>query len=112
MTRAPKSLTLGDLLVVDPSATQVSEQEWVGLIRGIAAGELGALRSVYERSHRLVFTLILRFTKDRATAEELTIDVYHDIWRCAASYDPAKEMALEWILGHVRALVARREAST
>ena len=41
----------------------------------IAAGDQLALHALYERAHRLVFTLMVRITCNRATAEELTLDV-------------------------------------
>jgi RNA polymerase sigma-70 factor (ECF subfamily) len=36
----------------------------------------------------MVFTLIARITNNRETAEELTLDVFHDVWRRASTYDP------------------------
>src|SRR6185436_19738651 len=41
-------------------------------------------------------------TADRETAEELTIDVFHDIWRRAAGYDPANGTVLGWIMNQAR----------
>lgn len=48
-----------------------------------------SFQALYERMHRLVFTLTVRITNNRETAEELTLDVFHDVWRRAARYDPA-----------------------
>jgi RNA polymerase sigma-70 factor (ECF subfamily) len=73
--------TLSDLLYADKAKTRVSEKEWVELVQSIAAGDQLALHALYERTHRLVFTLIMRITHNRETAEELTLDVFHDVWR-------------------------------
>lgn len=68
--------TLGDLLYADRTKTPVSETEWIALVRSIAAGDQLALHALYERTHRIVFTLIVRITHNRETAEELTVDVF------------------------------------
>src|SRR5581483_8330980 len=86
---APAATTLGDVIYRDRNRTRVSEEEWVRLVREVAAGDQAALHSIYERTNRIVFTLILRITANRETAEELTIDIFHDVWRRASTYDPA-----------------------
>src|SRR5437764_5645827 len=53
-------------------------------------------------AHRMVFTLIMRITANREIAEELTIDVFHDVWRRAARYDPANGTVLGWIMNQAR----------
>jgi RNA polymerase sigma-70 factor, ECF subfamily len=80
----------------------VPEAEWVSLVRDIAAGDQLALRALHERTHRIVFTLIVRITKDCETAEELTLDVFHDVWRRASAYDPAGGPVLGWIMNQAR----------
>jgi RNA polymerase sigma-70 factor, ECF subfamily len=94
--------TLGDLLYADKAQARVPESEWVGLVRAIAAGDQLALRELYERSHRLVFTLTMRIASNRETAEELTLDVFHDVWRRASKYDAAGGSVLGWILNQAR----------
>jgi RNA polymerase sigma-70 factor (ECF subfamily) len=94
--------TLGHLLYADKAKARVSEQDWVGLVHSIGAGDQRALHMLYERTHRIVFTLIMRITRDRATAEELTLDVFHDVWRRASKYDPAGGTALGWIMNQAR----------
>jgi hypothetical protein len=103
--------TLGDLLYADDRKARVSEAEWVGLIRAIAAGDQQALHALYERSHRLVFTLTMRLTNDSATAEDLTVDVFHDVWRRASTYDPTGGTVLGWIMnrGQTHQSAARRQ---
>jgi len=93
--------TLGDLLYAK-SKPLVLEKDWAALVRSIAAGDQLALHALYERAHRPVFTLIVRITANRETAEELTIDVFHDIWRRASSYDAASGTVLAWIMNRAR----------
>lgn len=94
--------TLGDVLYPDKGKPRVSENEWVQLVRSVAAGDQPALHALYERSHRPVFTLIMRITSNRETAEEVTLDVFHDVWRRAASYDAANGTVLGWIMNQAR----------
>ena len=94
--------TLGEVLYANQSKALVSEAEWVALVRSVAAGNQGALHALYERAHRAVFTLIMRITVDRETAEEVTLDVFHDIWRHASRYDEAGGTVLGWIMMQAR----------
>jgi RNA polymerase sigma-70 factor, ECF subfamily len=93
--------TLGDLLYAD-KVTPVSEDRWIELIQSIAAGNQQALHALYEQTHRLVFTLIVRITNNRQTAEELTLDVFHDVWRRASAYDAAGGSVVGWIMNQAR----------
>ncbi|MGH8175505.1 MAG: sigma-70 family RNA polymerase sigma factor [Steroidobacter sp.] len=94
--------TLGDLLYADSAKVRVSENEWVGLVRAIAAGDQLALHALYQRTHRIAFTLIMRITHSRETAEELTLDVFHDVWRRASNYDAVGGSVLGWIMNQAR----------
>jgi RNA polymerase sigma-70 factor, ECF subfamily len=93
--------TLGDVLYARSKAP-VPEQDWAALVQSIAAGDQLALHALYERAHRIVFTLIMRITANRETAEELTIDVFHDVWRRASRYDPANGTVLGWVMNQAR----------
>src|SRR5687767_6576878 len=94
--------TLGEVLYANPSRELVSETEWVALVRSVAAGDQVALHALYERTHRVVFTLIMRITANRETAEEVTIDVFHDVWRRASRYQEADGTVLGWIMNQAR----------
>ena len=99
---APVTKTLGDILYADKSRLRVSEEEWLQLVRRVAAGDQGALYVLYEQTHRIVFTLIVRIVMNRETAEEITLDVFHDVWRRASSYDPANGSVSGWIMNQAR----------
>jgi RNA polymerase sigma-70 factor (ECF subfamily) len=93
--------TLGDVLYAKSKAP-VPEQDWAMLVQSIAAGDQLALHALYERAHRIVFTLVMRITANRETAEELTIDVFHDVWRRASRYNAANGTVLGWIMNQAR----------
>ena len=94
--------TLGDLLYADKTKAPISEQDWVALVQSISAGDQRALHMLYERTHRIVFTLIARITNSRETAEEVTLDVFHDVWRRASAYDAANGSVVGWIMNQAR----------
>jgi RNA polymerase sigma-70 factor, ECF subfamily len=94
--------TLGELLYADRAKPRVSEREWHELIEAIADGDQLALRALYDRSHRLVFTLIVRILGNHASAEEVTLDVFHDVWRKASTYDDTGGSVLGWIMNQAR----------
>src|SRR5688500_11814152 len=96
--------TLGDVLYATRPASVAVEKEgeWVELVRSVAAGDQLALHGLYERTHRPVFTLAVRITGSRETAEEVTLDVFHDVWRRASGYDPANGTVLGWIMNQAR----------
>ena len=93
--------TLGDVLYATSKAP-ILEQEWATLVQSIAAGDQRALHALYDMAHRPVFTLIMRITANRETAEEVTIDVFHDIWRSAARYQAESGTVLGWIMNQAR----------
>lgn len=99
--RVEEVVTLGDLLYGDSTAP-ISEQDWAQLVQSMAAGDQQALRTLYERSHRMVFTLVMRIAGHREMAEELTVDVFHDVWRRSAEYDPVGGSVLGWIMMQAR----------
>jgi len=98
----PAPGTLGAVLYANRHHATPLEREWVGIVRSIAAGNQHALHALYERAHRPVFTLIMRIVSNRQTAEELTLDVFHDVWRRAANYQPEGGTVLGWVLNQAR----------
>jgi RNA polymerase sigma-70 factor (ECF subfamily) len=100
--RGGSTATLGDVLYAEKAGTVLLETDWVQLIQSIAAGDQRALHGLYERTHRIVFTLVVRITNNRETAEEVTLDVFHDVWRRASGYDAADGTVVGWIMNQAR----------
>jgi RNA polymerase sigma-70 factor, ECF subfamily len=94
--------TLGDILYADKSKVRVPEDEWLQLVRAVAGGDQCALHSLYEQTHRIVFTLIVRITSNRETAEEVMLEVFYEVWRKASTYDPANGSVVGWIMNLAR----------
>lgn len=94
--------TLGSVLGATLGKQAQAEAMWAGLIRSVAAGDERALRELYTRLHRLVFTFVIRIVRDRATAEELTVDVFHEVWRRARDYDGHGGTVIGWVMNQAR----------
>lgn len=94
--------TLGELLYSDPAKARPPESEWAVLVHAVAGRDAQALHALYGRAHRLVFTLGLRICGDRQTAEEVTVDVFHEVWLRASAYDAETGTVLGWIMNVTR----------
>jgi len=90
------------------------------LLRRVAAGDTEAFAGFYDVTRAQVFGLVSRVLRDPGYSEETTQDVYVQVWRSAAGFDPSAGSALAWVmtLAHRRAVdrvrseqaASRREA--
>jgi RNA polymerase sigma-70 factor (ECF subfamily) len=71
---------------------------WVATIRRVAQGDQGALGELYDATSPMVLGLIQRIVKDYPTAEEITLDVYRQVWRLAPMYTQEKGPPVTWLL--------------
>jgi len=60
------------------------------LLERVADGDARAMRECVDRFSGLVWTIARRMTRTRADAEDAVQDVFVDVWRSAARYDPAQ----------------------
>src|SRR5512134_258317 len=67
------------------------------LIRLITELQEEALAQLYDRYHRLVFSLALGVVNDRATAEEITLDVFMRVWQKAGTYRADQAKVSTWL---------------
>lgn len=78
---------------------------WTQLVGRICQGDKNALSELYDASSAQVFGLIVRIISDRATAEEIALDIYVHVWKSADSFDPDRGSAAAWLF-----LMARSRA--
>jgi RNA polymerase sigma-70 factor, ECF subfamily len=98
----PEPSTLGAVLYADAAKARPTEAAWLALVRATAARDQTGFAELYRRTHRLVFTLIMRIVGNKETAEELTLDVFHDIWERAVSFDENGGTVLGWVMNQAR----------
>jgi RNA polymerase sigma-70 factor, ECF subfamily len=72
-----------------------SEQE---LMQQLLAGDERAIRNLYGRFGRPVYTLGLRLLGSTESAEELTQDVFVAAWRKASRFDAARGRLSTWLM--------------
>jgi RNA polymerase sigma-70 factor (ECF subfamily) len=79
----------------DGLLSRESEQE---LMRQLMAGDEVAMRALYGRFGRSVYTLGLRLLGSNEGAEELTQDVFMAAWRKAARFDAERGRLSTWLM--------------
>ena len=72
------------------------------LLALIALSNSEALGTFYDRYGRLVFTVALRITGDRETAEEVTQDVFQNVWQSASGFQLSSGSSSAWLMGITR----------
>jgi len=77
---------------------QAENQEWTHLIALTAQGDQAALATLYDRTSPQVFGLILKILNNREAAEEVTLDVYTQVWRQAHTYDHTRGTPGAWLM--------------
>lgn len=102
---------------VDGSAAAVSNED---LLQRVATGDREAFAQLYDRTAPRVFGLVKRLLRDHAQSEEVTQEIFLEIWQTAARYDTGKGGAIAWMLtmthrravDRVRASQASRDRDT
>jgi RNA polymerase sigma-70 factor, ECF subfamily len=74
------------------------DQIWLGYLRRCAEGDTTALSNLYDESSRYVYGMALRILHDTADAEEVTIDVFSQVWRSAGSFAAQRGSVLSWLV--------------
>lgn len=72
------------------------------LIALIAKAQTDALNRLYDRYNRLVFSVALAMLGDHAVAEEVTLDVFVQVWQRASTYRPEQAKVRTWLIAITR----------
>ncbi len=82
----------------------------IALVERIVKQDQQALADLYEQSAGRVYGLALRIARSEAMAEEITGDVYLQVWKTAAKYSEERGHPLAWlmVIARSRALDALR----
>ena len=82
------------------------------LLAQVAAGDKAAFARLYDATSARLFGLARRLLVDAAQAEEVTQEVYLEIWQTATRYEVTRGSAMSWMLtlAHRRAVDRIRAA--
>jgi RNA polymerase sigma-70 factor, ECF subfamily len=91
-------------------AVSVSREWRMELLERFAAGDVDAFESLFRRYQSEVFRWIMRIVRNRAMAEELTLEAFWRMYRARASFDVVRGNCGGWLrriatnvaLDHVR----------
>jgi RNA polymerase sigma-70 factor, ECF subfamily len=89
-----------------PSTLRGVTADLDALLRRVAQQDVEAFATFYDNTRSRVFGLVLRVLRDPGYSEETTQDVYLQVWRGAAGYNPSAGTPLAWLmtLAHRRAV--------
>ncbi len=81
----------------------VEPETWIAKV---AAGDQAAFAALYDHVSPSVFGVVRRVLRDPAQAEEVTQEVFVEIWRLAARFDPQRGSVRTWAttIAHRRAV--------
>jgi RNA polymerase sigma-70 factor (ECF subfamily) len=84
------------------------------LVRQVALGDATAFEKVYDELSSAVFGLARRVVRDPARAEDVTQEVFLEVWRKAARFDSSLGKAKTWVMtiAHRRAVDAVRRSES
>ena len=71
------------------------------LMRRIASGDKAAMHMLFSNHHVSVYRFVLRRLRDNALAEDVTSDVFLEVWRQAGRFE-GRSAVLTWILAIAR----------
>ncbi|HVN53011.1 MAG TPA: sigma factor, partial [Anaerolineaceae bacterium] len=67
------------------------------LLQQIVAAQTAALSELYDRYGRLVFSLAVRIVGEASLAEEITQDVFVQLWKKADTYRAEQGKVITWL---------------
>jgi RNA polymerase sigma-70 factor, ECF subfamily len=80
------------------SASAAPGADLADLLRRSARGDEAAFAALYDATSRRLFGLVLRIVRDHAMSEEVTQEVYLDVWRHSARFDAQRGSAMSWLM--------------
>ncbi len=98
----------GDVAMIFESAGPLTAHEEQALVRRLLCGDEEAVRTIYARFARPVYSLGLRLLGSAEAAEELTQDVFLTAWRKAARFDASRGRLSTWLMAIAHNLAVDR----
>ena len=78
-----------------PKCSTLTDEQ---LLAELKAGQDDALAVLFDRYHRLVYSISLRIVRDPAEAEDVMQNVFFEVYRSVARFDSSKGTCKGWLL--------------
>src|SRR5262245_31223385 len=97
----------------DNQADIACEERWRAYLEGIQSQDARSLTLLYDETARLLYALAYRVLNDPADAEEVILDVFHQVWTAGDRYDARRGSVWGWltVMTRNRAIDRLRQAS-
>lgn len=82
-----------------PAESEINTQhhELADLLARVTQGDERALAEFYDLTSSRVYSMALYILKDPGMAEEVTLDVFLQIWQRASQFDPTRGKPITWV---------------
>jgi RNA polymerase sigma-70 factor (ECF subfamily) len=84
------------------NTTRTLDRDWPDLIAKTARGDQDAFSRLYDQSSPQIYGLILRMVNHPQIAEDVTMDVYVQVWKQAQRYNVNRGTAMGWLVAIAR----------
>ncbi len=85
---------------------QATSRDIQYLLKRVASHDRDAFHQLYSATSARIFGIVLKVVRDRRISEEVTQEVYLEIWKTAPRFDPERGSGIGWMLmlAHSRAV--------
>jgi RNA polymerase sigma-70 factor (ECF subfamily) len=90
----PASMSMGS---PDQFPGDERNRDQVRLVAAMARGEQAALGALYDQLAGPLYSLAYRLLADAGEAQDLVQDIFLQVWRTAATYEPARGSVFSWM---------------
>lgn len=78
------------------SPREIDRQAEAELLTRVGRADQAAFAQLYDRLAPALYSFVLRMLQDEMEAEEVVQDGFSEVWRRAATYDPARASVFSW----------------
>lgn len=91
-----------------PTDADLAKLDDASLLLQIARGNQAALSTLYDRYAQGVYAIAIKSLRSVEESEEVVLDVFAQIWRTGASYDPTRGRVDSWLFLIARSRILDR----
>lgn len=86
----------------------MQNEQIAALLPRIAQSDEAALAEFYDATNREIYGIVLHVLGNVDDAAEVTLDVYHQVWRTARSFDSSRGSVVAWLVTIARTRALER----